>query len=306
MGGQEKKTTVSTLDEGYKLIEDFVRRFPDGGYNYAILSQENETITVTEKTSKPCYGELRPYKSEIVSNIRSQIERAKDYHPGDLPHKFPVGEIHAIGVPFSGSGRLSAGYQLFLDPENSPWRAALVGAEVIKNPVGVPLGLIQRNTDIGPSLLINMLMVLRYWTDLKGSKFDALRKLRPDQNPNIALLATLLGGYVTGSGLNVTHAYAYSLKTNHMSVPAFVHGQPYDIDGGAVLRFRAAYNRPWINDCFGHGHKNSLTAGLTFSEAEMGKFLDIIEQDAEQAIPAEMSGTGVDIIASCGDRINAG
>ena len=306
MGGQEKKTNVNTLEEAYKLVEDFIRRFPMGGYNYAIVSQQDGIITVTEKTGKPCYGELRPYKAEISSNLRSQIERAKDYHPGDLPHKFPVGEIVAIGVPFSGTGRLSAGYQLFLDSEKSPWRSALVGSQIVKTPEGMPLGILQTNTDVSPSTFVNLLMVLRYWTDQKGQRFDTLRKLRPDVHPNVILLTTLLGGYAQGANYNVVDGYAYSLKMVHMSVPAFVHGQPYDIDGGGVFRFRAAYNRPWINDVFGHGHKNSIPWGKTYTESTVGELLDLIASDAEQAIPADMSGVGVDIIASCGDRINAG
>lgn len=305
MGGTEKKTKVQDIAEGLSLLDASVKT-GGGQYAYAILSRDATGLTVTEKANKPCYGELRPYKTEITvtdDTPYSQIERKKDYHPGDLPHKFPTGEILGVSIKAIGSARSSAGFKLMFDRKESPWSAGLQSLTVLGP--GEGYGYLIQEPDFGPSSLISLLMTARNWEANKAKKFEWFAKLH--NNPRVALLATLLTWSWNPATAVVGDTNPYALKAQGMNVASFVQQKPFDIDGGATWRERAAYNRPWIHRLFGHGFTNKIPFGLDVGSSEEKALALLVTLDTDGAgpVPTEMSGAGVDIIATCGDRHNS-
>lgn len=301
----ETRTVVKTAEEGFDSLAAFLQQPAAGwGYRYGLLSRDADIVTVTLKTSKPCFGELRPYKTEITSTAASQVERKKDYHPGDLPDKFPTGEILGLAVPVLGSDQASAGFGVFLDKDFSPWRSALKDAEVVKLPENKH-GLLFRETDLPPTVLVSLLMNARSWSSQLNTRFLEFQKHKPDAVPSAHLLGALLI-----QGEYIVNPY-YQLKASGMSISSFVNCSPYDLDGGETIRNRAAYNRPWIHDLFGQGHKNKLGLSKTdsaYNNVHIGKdhlkiFETILEEAAKQK-PDDPSGEGLNIIKSCGDKLN--
>lgn len=254
MGGLETKHDVSSFDEGINRLIKFAATRT--GHSYALLSKTDEgKLKVTEKSSKPCYGELRPYGKYV--NPKQKNTRGKDVKPNDLPHGFPEGEILALSVamhqPVAKKTLESELWDVFWSKELSPWREALGSHQIVlsddadKNPAHL-----WTDANFAPTTAISSLMVARNINEYSVDRFDILKKLAPNSNPSFLIAATLCSSfYGTWSFGNQTD---YELSFTDASLSRFVNGKPFDLDEGLTLRERAAYNRPNIQYLFGFGY----------------------------------------------------
>lgn len=311
----EKKVPVSSFDEGIHVMKQHIE-IPEeyAPYGYALLSQETTGLVVTVKDGKPCFGELRPYGKSV--NPEQAGTRGKDYKPNDLPHGFPDGEILAVCVrpvaygqvadtlAFSTPSAEVPQLQWALDPKESPWRTCLTDFEFTPWTSTSYGSLLWRSTDFGPSIMVNLLMSMRRVLDwvvyarnpkIVDSAEQALgRKLTPPEYWLVlTCLDTLSGNFMVGP------TDPYSIDLVHASIPNFLAGKPFDLDGGLTFRERAAYNRAYIHAVFGHRYSDVL--GNTDWEHRFQTFeeaWEAIQRAAAQPIKTEAAADGTDLLAS--------
>lgn len=247
----ESKTTVSTAEEGYAVLETFLK--DRLGYNYAFLTREDDgSFLVTEKRNMPCYGEMRPYK-KLVNPLQAST-RGTDKKPGDLPYNFPKGEVLGFSVAKYHSETPDI-VEIFTTDPLSPWRAFTQHPDlsVQRDGSGNIAGYVFKSGDIPPSVVVNYLMSMR---NLHTPNKHGLPRLQAmglsDIDAAVVSLFFSTHWQDPTKATFQTPVSNYELRVPKFNIPRFVNGMPYDLDGGLTFKDRAAYNRPNIDMLFGH------------------------------------------------------
>lgn len=251
---------VENIEAGLKALRDFVLKYQNR-LIFNLLMQRGDDIIHVEYSQQPCYGELRPY-SKTHPDMLPEHQR-KVQKPGDLHSPFPDGTPVAVAVPFYNQpqGVTTEQYNrivnLFLDPGLSPWRDALKDFEVLKNSDGRIAGIIIKDTNIDPTVMVNLFMTLR---GASGSYFykvlTSLLEKFPNEDPYLLLAAATQYGPTWDSGeknkVNASFEYYISPALN---VKNFLRGEFGKEITGGTFRDRYAYNRPDLHNVFGQNAK---------------------------------------------------
>lgn len=230
------------------------------GYDYIIVMKENEKVELHTRTSEPCYGGLRKYKSTHGKEATQPEQK-----PGDLRHKFPKGEPIALAVRFP-SYALDE-YKTLLDyiwGLESPWIKGFGSPnDIIKtySDKGNFEGVILLQTDIDPTVMVNLLKFTRSTLENCVSKFNSL--IKEGCTPFEALTAVRFTN---------TNSYSINFGDNYMCNPKvnlkkFKEGVVNDFSNG-TFRQRFDYSRRNIQDIFKHADGVLFPKEL---EKELGK-----------------------------------
>lgn len=265
--GQQNNYVVENLELATEHLVKFVQE--KSGMAYAFVTDHEGVLTVHERWSQPCYGEMRPYGKthpDLLPEHQREVRK-----PGDLNTPFPDkgNPIMAILRMYQSASSwnktalagLNDFLKLYIDEERSPWRQATKDAEIIRDAKDIPIGILFPRTDFMPTLLIEGWMFLRSRMSEKNFAFwHDLREKYPDVDP--AKLLLFWYGVYTWDGELYSHNWGGYYLGMKLELDRFLNGQPI-IDGPTLFE-RGAYNRPKLHDVFGDTGKNM---SQVFSEA---------------------------------------
>lgn len=235
------------LDKGLEYLRAFAKR---GNYYHALLMEhEDGSLHVSERTNQPCWGSLREYGSKST--------RPYDGWPGDLrtPERtFPQGKPVAVAIPIGGSGynpdaSLTEWITHKFLGENSPyWEiGAKAEPEWLLNGNKQVVGLVLHNTNIDPSLMVNMFRASRNvggW----GTRFLKFQQAFPKLHEKALWMLTLS----SVSTFTVPFTYNFGLFGGAPDLARVRDGQILEGLREGLFRDRYSYNRPLIDCIFGY------------------------------------------------------
>lgn len=221
------------------------------GCNFALAMRDKEGyLTVYPRENQPCQGgEMRKYGK----THGEKCTRPDDRRPGDLTNPFPDGVVEAVAV------RLRVHH----DPEmmdfflssDSPYKKGFGSSKDVEvlTKDGLVSGLIFKNTDVDPTVLVNFLQFLHYRHD----HHPAWKKMiELGATPAETAVHLTLAGGIPGQvskydpsqtdPLHMTYSYYFPMKA---SIRRIIDGNPFDLSGG-TYRAGFDYNRPEIQDLF--------------------------------------------------------
>lgn len=246
-----------------------------GYYAFCIVTKDEEGLfTIHERDREPCYGGLRKYKSTHKGDCTQP-----DHKPGDLHNPFPEGEPVAVGFSFSALKYLDS-YYLFEAcwGDTSPWIKGFGSRENIEvtyTEDGKILGVILKNTDIDPTVLVNLAKFTKAMTQHQEETFNSLVKEGLDTHEALAVM-TYNSGHLTPMGAN---GYTFSQVVDFKR---FKSGDAKDHTGG-TLRQRFDYSRKQLHNLFYDRKGLNLAqelraAGLTGSQPTPKKFVEVAKE----------------------------
>lgn len=226
-------------DEVYKKMDEWNRKMV--GIAYTILVRnEDESLTLHVRSAIPCYGELRKYKSTHGDEATQPEDR-----PGDLHWPFPEGTPVAIGVKFDQ--REGCQHSLVQNDiarmisDDSPWRRGFGSQDDV---IQTKNGLIFKNTEIDPTVLVHMLKVIQgiplqqydqFFGGVRDIGFFEYLFIRSAICP------------VTQTRLSThTNAYVWNIQ---FDAKKYLSGDSNDLTGG-TLKNRFDYSRAHLQNVF--------------------------------------------------------
>lgn len=264
---------VESLDLAREQLKKFA--LTQSGMAYVFVTDNKGVITVHERWSQPCYGEMRPY-GKTHPDLLPEHQRAVG-KPGDLHSPFPKegNPVLAMLVLYqkpntwdkeNGRKEALAGLEdilsVYLSQEHSPWRVVTKGAEVLRDDDGIPHGIIFNDTDVDPTVLVESWMWFRGKMNISGMVWwNQLRETLPDVNVT-ELLAFYFNFYSWTQfkgkiNTQLTNSWGSYVLSNLMDPQRWLKGDPI-IDGPTFFN-RGAYNRPKLDKVFGEGNGAGLT-----------------------------------------------
>lgn len=226
--------------EVYKTMDEWNAKM--AGIAYTILMRNtDDSLTLHVRSNTPCYGELRKY----VSTHGDKATQPED-RPSDLYWPFPDGTPVAVGVRFDQrpSGRYHGVSEVIthLLRNDSPWRRGFGTKDDV---IQTENGLIFKNTEIDPTVLVHLLKVIQnlperkdfsqYFGDLSDLGFFAKVFLESYLNPlNRQMLSPDINCYVWNINFDAQR---------------YLGGDPHDLTGG-TLRDRFDYSRANLQNVF--------------------------------------------------------
>jgi hypothetical protein len=276
----EKGVLVGSLDEGLEHLRNFCHENVHS-ISWSIIMEKDGELRVFDRPNQPCYGELRVYGEDCVNEDQRSVIK-----PSDLDDPFPEGTPVAVGVAMDNPAGFPDAVEnynfvlgLFLDPEKSPWRKALKSFETTTNPHGSIDGLIIKDTNIDPTVMVNLFMMLRNIYPEWGERLKKLVETFPDTDVYI-LLATYIttSWYNTGNGVwkvQLVSPFDYYVSSS-LDIKKFLSGEVDDLSSGGTLKERYSYNRPKLHYLFGNTGKGlykTITEAMTPEELKANTVL---------------------------------
>lgn len=245
------KTGVS-YEEGIQHLRAFpLNKGYEPGYYYALLMEEEDgTYTIVHRTGMPCWGALREYEKGT---------RPNDPWPEDLMSEYeifpetgkPVAMAACLARMQAGIPNLpswvSSAYSPTIDQWNtfiefafnkdiSPWRKALNNVELIKNEDGAYWGAVFLDTNVDPTIMVNLLRCNALSTALAKNFAQTVA-----DNPGVDMRLC----YLASKGID-----AYNMS-GRIVPERWWHGEPLDLSDGGTFYERYSYNRPENEYLFG-------------------------------------------------------
>lgn len=257
MTGKTKK--IETMDEGRQLASEFVAKNV-GGMAWCVITDKDGVLEFHERTNQPCYGEMRPY-GRTHKDLLPVHQRGVN-KPGDLHDPFPDGTPVLIAVPFFASMTSDEDHNrilnMVLDPGLSPWRGVLLDFDTVKSGNRI-IGIVIKNTEIDPTLMVNMFMTLRYMASYEPQVINRLNAF-PDVDPYVILSSIIFVGKGYSSNpnqpkLSVQTSWGYVIAPDLDFASFFAGRADPAISDGGTFRLRYAYNRPDLHNVFGRTGK---------------------------------------------------
>lgn len=230
--------------KAYDLAVDHAQ--DSSGINFCLVMRDKETgeLSVHRRQNQPCQGgEMRKYGKRSPN-------RANDYRPSDLHSPFPEGIPEAVSwyYPLISDRHLN-----FLLSDKSPYRkgfGSTSDVDVVRGKNEKMLGLVFRNTEVDPTVLVNFLQYMR-----SAHSFDSyINDGMTDQEAFI--LNMMFNMTLTDRPLANGETHLVMMpQTNTYYFPAvasvwrILNGEPHDLTGG-TFRDGYDYNRPKIQDLF--------------------------------------------------------
>lgn len=239
-------------------LHKFNMRYWCTKYNFCLAVEKEGEITLYERLSQPCWGELRTHYDDIPK-------------PGDLKKPFPEGTPVAIAIPFS-SAHSESFFEFVTNKEISPWRKALGEKGVdFTFDKKQKKGFVLTDTKIDPSVFVQMLMMITH-TEYIQRPFEYL--LEKGVDPKLAcLIVTHIGGREeTSSSYDWNSrpetSYYFIQKTD---LARWRDNNPCDITskinkGRKTFYSRAAYNRKEIQNVWFSDEAVNLAKELNLQE----------------------------------------
>lgn len=248
-----------TYEAGLELIRKFAHVLENSyaSYTWAVLMEEEDgTYSYWERHNNPCYGEMRPYAIGYLSNgpyikdLMPESQR-KVHKPGDLFWPFPLtGKPVLLAVPFGPKYKAYSDLleDVILNAEISPWRNVLKGFEVVRNKDGTISGLVITDTNIEPTVMVNMFRKIK--NDVNINQYISVREKYPDLSKLEAFVFSQI--YVNTKVVNSEYGSVFGMN---YSIKRILNGDTTDQTGGTFYQ-RYAYDRPKVDWIFYDAEKN--------------------------------------------------
>lgn len=149
---ESKMKSKVTYTNGILGLREFLANNSNYVSHGTLLEQSNGTFTLSILKDRPCYGELRRYKSKS--------SRPHDPHPGDLPSPLPAGKPVAVAIPLDITRHTPVLDELvkktILHP-NGPYSALLkLDHEILPLHNGVGCGILIKTGNLDSTLLVSL------------------------------------------------------------------------------------------------------------------------------------------------------
>lgn len=244
-----------------KKVDEHLNHFVDsiglhGHLAFSLVMRTEEGLNVHDRTSQPCYGELRKYY-ETHPDTYTDPEPKDRNRPNDLKNPFPKGVPEAVAVPFYH--RVDRRIVDFLCSSASPFLKGIgdPGQIVVSDK-----GMIFYDTNFDPTVFVGMINFLKSFSSESALFF--LNAMRDESD----MLAVILGL----ASLNIGNLYGivperyvvspagtsgyYTPKL--IDIKRFKNQDPHDLTGG-LFRDGFDYNRKILHEAFGRGHSKDTT-----------------------------------------------
>lgn len=227
------------LSEHPGILEDakeFCRK-NRGANSYIIVIRNDEgAIELHPRAYRPCYGEMRKYKSK-------SLNRPKDPFPGDLENNFPDGtpvgvvlslhqapnidplrkHLFSDGNPFLGKNEEFVNNITYLEAEN-----------------GNLIGVFITTGDIPPTPLVASMMLQRSFYLSNMDLYEAL--VNAGVKEHLAMHTAMSHTF----NYNKVMPYMSSALFSFYNPERYFNKEPRDLDEGMLWSQRCDYNRPEI------------------------------------------------------------
>lgn len=206
------------------------------GINFWLcMRNPDNSLEIYHRTSQPCYGELRKYRATHGDECTQDVKR-----PSDLRSPFPKGIPEAVGFHFNNISDANSLIEYIWSPQ-SPW-ATGAGTEVnfVKNKQGMIKGLYLTDTEIDPTVMVNLIKVT---AGTAGSSYSTLynKYVAEGIDKDTAILLSPTGMDIFTYGIPGA-LYQYFIMQPANYTRFWLH-KPRDLTGG-TFRNRWDYNRP--------------------------------------------------------------
>jgi hypothetical protein len=209
-----------------------------------VMKHDNGDLEIVPRPSNPCYGYLRKYQSTHGAEATQPEGK-----PGDLRYPFPKGEPFALAVPFGTCPENDLFNYVWSD--RSPWIKGFGGEHTLirthSGPEGKEkfTGIILTNTDVDPTVMVNLLKFTYCYLPGSSLKWDTLRKEGLDEFEALCCVTLDFQQQYTPAASPV-NTYMFPQMA---SLKKFKNGEPNDFSGG-TFRKRFDYSRKNIQDIF--------------------------------------------------------
>lgn len=220
----------------------FVRKPTGYGYQYILAMDQDGQEVVVERTGEPCYGGLRKYKSTHGEDCTQK----ETYKPGDLNKPFPEGIPLAVGFPLTASAE-TLPIVNYLWSDKSPFRKGFSSEKDllrVEDAKGTLQGFVLLETDVDPTVMVNLAKITRVYVGGLAAKFNTLVKEGATELE--AWIACALGGGTMSISAINTNTYMFPALA---SIRRIKEADPRDVTGGTFKK-RFDYNRKDIQDIF--------------------------------------------------------
>lgn len=230
------------------------------------MADAEGNLTIVERPSNPCYGYLRKYRS-----THGETATQPEHKPGDLHYPFPDGEPVALAIPFYASPEQIPLLDFIWGPQ-SPWINGFGSPDnVVRtyNDMKAITGIILTNTDVDPTVMVNLLKMSK---SRLHSVYQKWNKLLLEGLSEFEALAccTLDGHNFIPSGADT---YMFPTKAN---LKGMKEGKTNDFSGG-TFRKRFDYSRKNIQDIF--ADKNGITLAAEMEKVAKEKGIKFVYTD---------------------------
>lgn len=237
--------------EEQKIIPELTKflKWADGIAFCLVMRNKSGELRLRPRMNQPCWGELRKYKS-----THGEEATKEEHRPSDLRHPFPKGIPEALAIHVGIENSLTE----FLWSDESPW---VRGFGSTKNYIKVKRGVILKDTNIDPTVLVNL---LKNSGDYRQSNlFDILtaRGLTPLEAVFPCIFTGIWQEYIYTKIIPSPDTYTNAMT---IDVDRVLTQNPHDLTGG-TLRDRFDYERKDLHKLF-HNPK-----GVNFT-AELAKY----------------------------------
>lgn len=219
----------------------FIRKPSGYGYQYILAMEQDGQEVIVERVNEPCYGGLRKYKSTHGADCTQPTTNK----PGDLNQPFPEGIPLGVGFPLTAAKEVLPLVN-YLWSDKSPFRKGFSSEKDlirVENAKGNLQGFVLTETDVDPTVMVNLAKITRVYVGGRAAKFNTL--IKEGATELEAWIACALGGNtmsVTGN----TDTYMFPALA---SIRRIKEADPRDVTGGTFKK-RFDYNRKDIQDIF--------------------------------------------------------
>lgn len=218
----------------------------------AVLEMPDGSIKGRSWNNRPCYGEMRRYGPE---STQPEVEK-----PSDLPTPIPEctrlawsTNIYTMSEDTEEHNEL---IEYLFDPERSPWRRGLTNPILYKDKQGAYRAVGMTDTRFDPTVLVNLLIVIRNRSSSGGSSFFLPRSGMAEglswEKAFLKFLFCFKNSYA---------AHRWADTSYYLQGPfdprRILEGDAHDFNNGQTWYDGVDYNRPMIQDIFIGGTLNT-------------------------------------------------
>lgn len=227
---------------------------------FLVMRDKSGVLSYHDRINQPCWGELRKYRSTHYHDCT----KLEDARPEDLFSPFPDGTPEAIGIPFSCIGALTPLKQ-YLFSNESPWRKGFGSSSDI---ILTWTGIILKNTDIDPTVLVNLLINIRNMKQYNETEKNFEKFLAEGLTKFESAFLCIFSGVSSYSYAMPSNVHRLQvpppndyINTLFVSLSRLYEQNPHDLTGG-TLRNRFDYERKKIKDIFYDSNGVNITKVL--------------------------------------------